>query len=237
MAKLVPYLSTRCASCGDRVSMPPTSEPALVNPVAQLDYDHPVSLYAVLHLCTNKKLNGSTVGYYTLWQNRGFDYEYHDPEHRAFRAPEEIPERPRILLQEANDARNTPSACTATAVRAVEAMMAEFGYRERKLGLKKRIDTAVEDRVLPPMMGEWADEVREFGNVTHTDEQPEPLPDKKEAEMALLFANYLARYLFVLPARIKKARGKKKPRARARPKSGGAVRTGPHPPVLPAAKK
>ncbi len=111
------------------------------------------------------------------------------------------------MLQDANDARNTPVACTTTAGRAVEAMMAKKRYAKRSDSLKKRIDKAVEDGVLPVAMGEWAHEVREIGRETHTDEEPAPLPDSNDAKQALLFANMLAQYLFVLPARISKARG------------------------------
>ena len=99
-------------------------------------------------------------------------------------------------------------ACTTTAVRAVEAMLAEEGYHDRKQGLKRRIDNAVAEGKLPPAMGDWANEVREIGNETHTDESPAPLPGKEDAKQALLFANMLAEYLFVLPTRIKQARGK-----------------------------
>ena len=62
-------------------------------------------------------------------------------------------------------------------------------------------------------MAEWAHDVREIGNETHTDEDPGPPPDKTDAERVLRFANTLAEYLFVLPARIKKASGKDKPDA------------------------
>jgi hypothetical protein len=55
-------------------------------------------------------------------------------------------------------------------------------------------------------MGEWAHEVREIGNETHTDEYPEPIPTKDDAERALEFANLLSEYLFVLPVKIAEAR-------------------------------
>ena len=51
-----------------------------------------------------------------------------------------VPERPRAMLQSANDACYVPIACAAAAVRAVEAMMAEVGYKERRFNLKKRIE-------------------------------------------------------------------------------------------------
>ncbi|MGH6921085.1 MAG: DUF4145 domain-containing protein [Geminicoccaceae bacterium] len=110
------------------------------------------------------------------------------------------------MLQSANDARHSPIACAAAAVKAVEAMMAEVGYKERRLGLKKRIDKAVEDRKLPPLMACLAHDVREIGNETHTDEAPQPITTQADADRALKFASLLAEYLFVLPAQIAEAR-------------------------------
>ena len=113
------------------------------------------------------------------------------------------------MLQSANDARRAPVACAAAAVKAVEAMMAEVGYRARRHSLRKRIDQAVEDLILPKLMGDLAHEVREIGNETHTDDDPEPITTQADADRALKFANLLAEYLFQLPAQIAKARGRR----------------------------
>jgi Domain of unknown function (DUF4145) len=86
------------------------------------------------------------------------------------------------MLQSANDARHVPVACAAAVVKTVEAMMAEVGYSDRKLGLRRRIDKAVEDRKLPELMGKLAHDVREIGNETHTDENPEPITSQADAE-------------------------------------------------------
>jgi hypothetical protein len=59
-------------------------------------------------------------------------------------------------------------------------------------------------------MEDWALEVREIGTDTHTDEAPAPLPDAKEAEIALSYATQLANYLFVMPAQIEKQRARRK---------------------------
>jgi len=61
-------------------------------------------------------------------------------------------------------------------------------------------------KVLPEVMADWANEVREFGNEGHTDETPDPLPSAEDAAHVLTYANTLADYLFVLPPRIKKQR-------------------------------
>ncbi len=112
------------------------------------------------------------------------------------------------MLQETADTLNSPVACCTTAVRAVEAMLAERGYK--KGGLKSRIDKAVEKRDLPPDMGKWANEIREIGNESHTDDDPAPLHTEQDAKRSLHFAKMLAHYLFVMPEEIKRGRKKKK---------------------------
>jgi hypothetical protein len=207
----LPYLSARCWKCGDAASMPPRSKAVLVtgNYTASR-YGSPTGadLYAILHVCTNSQCLGAVVGYYTMGRDTLLP-EFHTPAHRSYRVSEAVPARPREMLQAANDSRGAPVACVSAAVRAVEAMLAEIGYRERKDGLMGRIKKAVSAGLLPGVMEEWALEVREIGTDTHTDEDPAPLPDAKEAERALTYANLLADYLFVLPAMIKQHRAKK----------------------------
>jgi hypothetical protein len=190
----IPHLSTRCPVCGDRVSMPASSQPVAATP----------DMYAVLHLCTNQTCPGGTIGFY--YRSRG-DYERHDhwPKFNRYEVSMEVPERPRRILQDANDSRASPIACAAAAVRAVEAMIAHQGYAKRSDSLKARINKAVEQGLLPKVMGAWAHHVRLIGNDTHTDDEPDELPDKDEAKEALTFANTLAEYLYVLPARIPEA--------------------------------
>jgi hypothetical protein len=113
------------------------------------------------------------------------------------------------MLQDANDAKRAPVACVSAAVRAVEAMLAEKGYSDRKMGLMGRIQKAVSDGLLPGVMEHWALEVREIGTGTHTDQKPAPLPDAEEAEAYLSYANLLASYLFTLPAVIEKNRAQR----------------------------
>ena len=201
----VDYLSTRCPRCGDSVSMPPVCEPVKSADVT-LDRRHPpVPIYAVLHLCTNSNCPGAVVAHYRS-EGGELSPAFHEPRWHAHEVSDAVPERPRQILQSANNARHTSIACVAAAVKAVEAMMAEVGYRERRLGLQKRINKAVEERKLPPLMAELAHDVREIGNETHTDEEPEPLTTQEDAEQALKFANLLAEYLFVLPAEVEKAK-------------------------------
>ena len=92
--------------------------------------------YAVLHLCTNQDCLGAVVAHYTP-SDHNFPYRYlyhfHDPKWQAHKVPDLVPDRPRAMLQSANDASHVPIACAAAAIRAVEAMMAEVGYKKRAL--------------------------------------------------------------------------------------------------------
>jgi len=203
----VPFLSTRCPVCGDGVSMPSISEAKLV--VSSLE------LYAALHVCTNAECQGTTVGYYVpARSSTGYPFRYirHCPSHDAHTVSEAVPERPRTLLQAANDAKNIPTACAQTAVKAVEAMLAHNGIVKPQ-GVKGRIEKAVTGGILPQVMADWAEEIRTIANTAHTDvaEGADPLPDKAEAERALKFANTLAEYLFVLPDQIQKSRDEESP--------------------------
>jgi hypothetical protein len=212
----VPHLSCRCWKCGDSTSMPPRSEPSLVlkgfegSKYAGPHGEHARrQLYAVLHTCTNDTCYGATIGYYSSTSER-LVFEFHTPQHGSYKASEEIPQRPRTMLQDAHDSRRSPVACVSAAVRAVEAMLAEKGYNNRKGGLIGRIKQAVADGRLPGVMQAWALDVREIGTDTHTDEAPAPLPDEREAERALSYAIQLANYLFVMPAQIEKQRARRK---------------------------
>lgn len=120
--------------------MPPESERIMVSEEYRpswADYHDKYNLYAVLHVCTNKNCSRAVVAYYIQRGRMDPEYQFHTPGYRTYKAPEEIPERPRTMLQAANDSQNAPVACVAAAVRAVEAMMAEEGYSDKKMGLKK----------------------------------------------------------------------------------------------------
>lgn len=186
--------------------MPPACEPVASGIDVEVRYGtcrRVVTYYAVLHLCTNRQCTGAVVAHYRDGP-RGYEYQFHNPEWREHQVGESVPERPRRILQDANDASNAPVACASAAVKAVEAMMAEVGYKDRKLGLRKRIDMAVADGKLPKLMAALAHDVREIGNETHTDDNPEPLTTRSDAQRALKFANLLSEYLFVLPAEIER---------------------------------
>ena len=199
----MPHLSARCNVCGDKVSMPPVSSRHSIGK-HKISLGYSDEVHVALYKCTNADCSGTVVGYYTYEKPHGWKLRHHVPKFKRYQVDESVPPRAQQLLQEANDAKNTPAACVMTASRAVEAMLAEKGYKDRKDSLKKRIDQAVEARLLPEIMGNMAHEIREFAREGHTDENPQELPDKDDAEHVLTYANTLADYLYVLPSRFQK---------------------------------
>jgi hypothetical protein len=193
--------------------MPPVSAPETVVQNYHMEKGAEGPLVAVLHTCTNWDCPGATIGYYMGGGRDPWRLVYHRPRYNTLMVPNTVPERPRTMLQDANDSRTAPVACTGAAVGAIDAMMAEMDYK--KGSLLGRIEKAVADRVLPKVMGDWAKRVKEIGITTHTDDDPGPLPGKGDTEELLMFANMLAEYFFVLPARIPKP-----PKPRKRKPSG-----------------
>jgi hypothetical protein len=62
--------------------------------------------------------------------------------------------------------------------------------------------------IFSPEMAEWAHEIRlDANDLRHADEGA-PLRQQSDAEKVIEFARALAQFLFVLPARIGRARGK-----------------------------
>ncbi len=182
--------------------MPPVTAPETVVQNYHLEKGAEGPLVAVLHTCTNADCTGATIGYYIGGGRDPWRLLFHRPRYKSRVVPNPVPTRPRTILQDANDSRTAPVACTGAAVGAVDAMMAGMGYE--KGSLLGRIEKAVADRVLPEVMGDWANRVRGIGITTHTDGDPGPLPGKDDTEELLLFANMLAEYFFILPARIPK---------------------------------
>jgi hypothetical protein len=88
--------------------------------------------------------------------------------------------------------------------RTVEAIAVDKGQAQGTLA--ERLQNLVGSSVLHPSLGDWAKEVRLLGNVgAHFD----PATDVSEAEAAQLitFTRDLLRYLYELPAELRKRRG------------------------------
>jgi hypothetical protein len=102
--------------------------------------EEPLLTYAVLHTCPNQNCSGAVVGYYIGPPGRPHKAKYnaHEPQWKSSVVPNEVPERARILLQQANYVRNLPVACETMALRSIEAMLTEMGLNKRGHSLKKR---------------------------------------------------------------------------------------------------
>jgi hypothetical protein len=89
----------------------------------------------------------------------------------------------------------------------VDAMLKEKGYKTGSL--YARIEHAVKDHLITQEMAEWAHEVRLDANDERHADASSSLPGEPDALRAIEFAQALAEFLFVLPARI--ARGRAHP--------------------------
>jgi len=88
---------------------------------------------------------------------------------------------------------------------AVDAMLKDKGYKEGTLN--SRIDAAAKDHLITSEMAAWAHEIRlDANDQRHADENA-GLPNDTDADKVIEFANALAQFLYVLPARV--ARGRK----------------------------
>ena len=85
----------------------------------------------------------------------------------------------------------------------------QAALREQRVSgknLKKEIDELAETGVLPPIMKEWATEVRQFGNRSaHPDPMQDP-PSGQDAIELVKFLDFFLEYTYSLPHRIDKYR-------------------------------
>ncbi len=87
---------------------------------------------------------------------------------------------------------------------AVDAMLKDKGLNVGNLN--SRIDAAAKNHLITPEMAAWAHEIRlDANDQLHADEEAD-LPDSANAAKAIEFANALAQFLYVLPARVERSR-------------------------------
>ncbi len=115
---------------------------------------------------------------------------------------EDIPERPKTFLKQAQESLHAPSGAVLLAASAVDAMLKLRGYT--KGSLYARIEKAAEDHVLTSEMASWAHAVRLDANDQRHADQAATLPTGEDAKRVLEFASALGEYLFVLPKRIER---------------------------------
>lgn len=117
---------------------------------------------------------------------------------------EAVPTRARDFLSQAIASIHAPSGAVMLTASAVDAMLKEKGFREGSL--YSRIDAAATAHLITSEMAAWAHEVRlDANDQRHADETAE-MPSAADASKVIEFANALAQFLFVLPARIERGR-------------------------------
>ena len=118
---------------------------------------------------------------------------------------EAIPLRARDFLSQAISSRHAPAGAVMLTASAVDAMLKDKGYKEGSLNT--RIDAAAKDHLITPEMAAWAHEIRLDANDQRHADESSSLPNDADADKVIEFANALAQFLYVLPARV--ARGRK----------------------------
>jgi hypothetical protein len=122
---------------------------------------------------------------------------------------EEVPVRARTFLSQAIASLHAPAGAVMLTASAVDAMLRDKGLTDGTLN--SRIDAAARSHLITDEMAAWAHEIRlDANDQRHADEEAD-LPDSANATKAIEFANALAQFLYVLPARVE--RGRKAPPA------------------------
>lgn len=97
-----------------------------------------------------------------------------------------------------------PAGAVMLAASSVDAMLKEKGLKEGSLNT--RIDAAAQQHLITPEMGAWAHDIRLDANDQRHADEASVLPSEADAVKAIDFANALAQFLFVLPARVERGR-------------------------------
>jgi hypothetical protein len=116
----------------------------------------------------------------------------------------ELPERAKEYLGQAMGSLHAPAGAVMLTASAVDAMLKAKNYRQGSL--YARIDQAKADALITEEMAAWAHEVRLDANDNRHADEDAPLPDVEAAKKAIDFANALAQFVFVLPARVERGR-------------------------------
>jgi hypothetical protein len=72
--------------------------------------------------------------------------------------------------------------------------------------LKLEIQDLAQKGVLPPIMKDWSDQVRELGNDSAHPQPSQPATDSRDAEDIVRFLDFLLQYLYTLPYQIEQYR-------------------------------
>lgn len=167
----------------------------------------------VLHFTTLKC--GNCAGYVmALWSPNSSGSSIHDfrvlpwPQ-RVQKAPEFWPEDVSRYWIQAHRTLQDEN-WDASVVMSRSAMQIALRDKEAKgSNLKQEIDDLAAKSILPPIITEWAHELRCLGNeCAHPEPGQEPTTSK-DAKDILQFLDYLLQYLYTLPHQINQYRGRK----------------------------
>ena len=118
---------------------------------------------------------------------------------------EEVPARAREFLSQAIASLHAPAGAVMLTASAVDAMLKDKGHKDGSLNT--RIDAAAKANLITAEMAAWAHEIRLDANDQRHADEAASLPSEANAAKSIEFANALAQFLYVLPARV--ARGRK----------------------------
>lgn len=115
-----------------------------------------------------------------------------------------VPARAREYLSQAISSIHTPAGAVMLTASSVDSMLKDKGYKEGSLNA--RISQAARDHLITSEMAAWAHEIRlDANDQRHADEEV-ALPSEGDAMKVIEFANALAQFLYVLPARVERGR-------------------------------
>lgn len=75
--------------------------------------------------------------------------------------------------------------------------------------LKAEINDLASKGILPPLMKDWSDNIRELGNISAHPQPGQPPTTPEDAKDIVKFLNFLLEYLYTLPKRISEYRSRK----------------------------
>lgn len=144
---------------------------------------------------------GGCGGVVTAWANQhNTEVAEHFP--RAHQVDENIPERPRAFLQQANESLHAPAGAVMLAASAIDSMLKLKGYPDGSL--YSRIEKAASEHIITSDMAAWAHEVRLDANDQRHADEAAALPTEADANRVIDFATALAEIMFVLPNRVQR---------------------------------
>ena len=117
---------------------------------------------------------------------------------------DEFPARAREFLSQAIASLHAPAGAVMLTASAVDVMLKDKGYKDGSLNA--RLDAAAKAHLITAEMAAWAHEIRLDANDQRHADEAASLPSEADAAKAIEFANALAQFLYVLPARVERGR-------------------------------